>query len=72
VAELGKDRHQLTGPLAFAAWLGVHAVLLPTTLAKMESLVEWGWDYVGTVRGDQVLDRADQVTIDWSDDEQEQ
>jgi NADH dehydrogenase len=72
VAELGAHRHQLTGPLAFAAWLGVHAVLLPTTLAKMESLVEWGWDYVGTVRGDQVLDRADQVTIDWSDDEQEQ
>jgi hypothetical protein len=42
------------------------------TLAKMESLVEWGWDYVGTVRGDQVLDRADQMTMDWNDDELEE
>jgi NADH:ubiquinone reductase (H+-translocating) len=64
VAELGKHRHQLTGPLAFAAWLGVHAVLLPTTLAKMESVLEWGWDYFGTRRGDQVLDRTDQMTIE--------
>jgi hypothetical protein len=37
--------------------------------ATMETLVEWGWDYFGTVCGDQVLDRADQVTIDWNDDE---
>ena len=72
VAELSEHRHQLTGPIAFAAWLGVHAVLLPTTLAKMESLVEWGWNYFGTVRGDQVLDRTDQVTVDWNDDEQEE
>jgi NADH dehydrogenase len=64
VAELGKHRHQLTGPIAFAAWLGVHAVLLPTTLAKMESVVEWSWDYFGTRRGDQVLDRTDQMEIE--------
>ena len=28
IAEVGKHRHQVEGPLAFAAWLGVHAMLL--------------------------------------------
>jgi NADH dehydrogenase len=28
VAEVGKRRHQVEGPVAFAAWLGVHAMLL--------------------------------------------
>ena len=28
VAEVGRHRHQVEGPLAFAAWLGVHAMLL--------------------------------------------
>ena len=71
VVEVGEHRHQLTGPIAFAGWLGVHAVLLPTTLAKIESLVDWGWDYFSTERGDPVLDRPGQVAIDWNEDEQE-
>jgi NADH:ubiquinone reductase (H+-translocating) len=35
VAEVGKHRHELSGPIAFAAWLGVHALLLVPTRAKI-------------------------------------
>ncbi len=41
VAEVGSSRHTVTGMLAFAAWLGVHALLLTTVRAK------WAWQYFG-------------------------
>jgi NADH dehydrogenase len=47
VAEGGEHRHEIHGPIAFAAWLGVHATLLTTARAKIETFVEWGWDYFG-------------------------
>jgi NADH dehydrogenase len=72
VAEVGEHRHELTGPIAFAAWLGVHALLLTTTRAKLEAFIEWAWDYFGKVQGDPVLDRPDQLKIDWNDDEEEE
>jgi NADH:ubiquinone reductase (H+-translocating) len=72
VAEVGKHRHELTGPIAFSAWLGVHALLLTTTRAKLEAFIEWAWDYFGGVHGDPVLDRPDQVNINWADDEGEE
>ena len=34
VAEVGKHRHQVDGPVAFAAWLGVHAMLLSGVHSK--------------------------------------
>ena len=34
VAEVGKHRHQVEGPVAFAAWLGVHAMLLSACTAR--------------------------------------
>ena len=34
IAEVGKHRHQVEGPLALAAWLGVHAMLLSGTHSK--------------------------------------
>jgi NADH dehydrogenase len=71
VAELGKHRHELQGPMAFAAWLGVHAVLLNTARAKLETIVEWGWDYFGGATADPVLDRTSQMNIDWSEDDSE-
>ena len=67
VAEVGPHHHELQGPIAFAAWIGVHAALLSTTRAKIEAFVEWAWDYFGKVKGDQVLDRFSQEKIDWSD-----
>jgi NADH dehydrogenase len=66
VAEMGPHRHELQGPIAFTAWLGVHAALLSTTRARIEAFVEWAWDYFSEVKGDQVLDRFSQEDIDWS------
>ena len=66
VAEMGPKRHELEGPIAFTAWLGVHAALLSTTRARIEAFVEWAWDYFSEVKGDQVLDRFSQEDIDWS------
>jgi NADH:ubiquinone reductase (H+-translocating) len=68
VAEMGKHRHELKGPLAFAAWLGVHAALLSSTQAKIEAFVEWAWDYFGAAHGDAILDWVDEGQINWNDD----
>jgi NADH dehydrogenase len=72
VAEVGEHRHQLQGPVAFAAWLGVHAALLTTARAKIETFVEWGWDYFGKAHADPVLDRMSQANINWNADEEKQ
>jgi NADH dehydrogenase len=63
VAEVGSGRHTVTGMLAFAAWLGVHALLLTTVRAKVETFLEWAWQYFGHVHVDPILDRPD---VDWS------
>jgi NADH dehydrogenase len=70
VAEVGEHRHELQGPVAFAAWLGVHAALLTTARAKVETFVEWGWDYFGKEHADPVLDRVSQANINWNADEE--
>ncbi len=63
VAEVGSNRHTVTGTLAFAAWLGVHALLLTTVRAKIETFLEWAWQYFGHVHVDPILDRPE---VDWS------
>ncbi|MEU4672813.1 hypothetical protein AB0F91_33830 [Amycolatopsis sp. NPDC023774] len=45
VVEVGKHRHQVDGPVAFAAWLGVHAMLLSGAHSKVDAFVSWAWDY---------------------------
>ena len=45
VAEVGKHRHEVEGPFAFAAWLGVHAMLLSGVHSKTDAFLEWAWDY---------------------------
>jgi NADH dehydrogenase len=70
VAEVGgATHHELQGPVAFAAWLGVHAALLSGVRNRIDAFVEWGWDYFGNGRGPQVLDRSDAARIDWGDDD---
>jgi NADH:ubiquinone reductase (H+-translocating) len=71
VAEVGEHRHELTGPIAFAAWLGVHALLLIPTRAKIEAFTEWAWDYFGGVYVDPVLDRPEQTSVNWHENEEE-
>lgn len=72
VAEIGKKRHELTGPLAFVAWLGVHALLLISTHAKIEAFLDWAWDYFGGSNVDPVLDRPEQVAVNWHADEEDE
>ena len=71
VAEVGEHRHELEGVIAFASWLGVHALLLTSMRARMEAFVEWAWDYFGRPTGDAILDEPEQARIDWSDDDEE-
>lgn len=56
VAELGETHHQLVGPLAFAAWLGVHAVLLTVARAKLEAIIEWAWEYFAGKHAGQLIE----------------
>jgi NADH:ubiquinone reductase (H+-translocating) len=57
IAELGKQHHELVGPPAFAAWLGIHLALLTVTRAKLEAIVEWSWGYITGEHPGQLIDR---------------
>lgn len=46
VAELGRKRIQLQGPLAFVSWLAVHLALLPGFQQKVRALTSWATGYV--------------------------
>lgn len=72
VAEVGAHRHELHGPIAFSAWLGVHVVLLSGVRQRVDAFVSWAWDYFTKTRGPQVLDRSDAARIDWGDDDREE
>jgi len=71
VAEVGEHRHELHGPIAFSAWLGVHVVLLSGVKHRADAFVSWAWDYFSKTRGSQVLDRSGAGRIDWDDDEED-
>ena len=45
VAEVGVHRHQVEGPLAFAAWLGLHAILLNGVHSHVDAFLNWADDY---------------------------
>ena len=65
VAEIGRRRHELDGAIAFAAWLGVHALLMSGVRERVEAFIDWAWDYFGRNRPIQVLDRSDDNRINW-------
>jgi NADH dehydrogenase len=67
VAAVGKKRHELDGPIAFAAWLGVHALLMSGVRERVEAFIDWAWDYFGRSRPIQVLDRSDEKRIAWDE-----
>lgn len=70
VAEIGQKRHELDGPIAFAAWLGVHALLMSGIRSRIEAFIDWAWSYFGRPLPVQVLDRSDERHIDWGDDKE--
>jgi NADH:ubiquinone reductase (H+-translocating) len=65
VAAIGSKRHELDGPIAFAAWLGVHALLMAGVRERIEAFVNWAWTYFGKSVPIQVLDRSDEKRINW-------
>jgi NADH:quinone reductase (non-electrogenic) len=67
VAEIGKKRHELDGPIAFAAWLGVHALLMSGVRQRVDAFVNWAWTYFSRSQPIQVLDRSDVRRIDWGE-----
>jgi NADH dehydrogenase len=69
VAEVGEGRHELHGTLAFAAWLGVHAMLLSGIRQRINAFVAWGWDYFSRSRTSALLGQNADRQIDWGDDE---
>jgi NADH dehydrogenase len=70
VAEVGEHRHELHGPVAFAAWLGVHAQLLGNTDAELKAFVDWAEEFYLRPhhRSAQLLDpsKIDTPRINWS------
>jgi NADH:ubiquinone reductase (H+-translocating) len=68
IAEVGAHRHELHGPIAFSAWLGVHASLMTGVRNRVDAFVAWGSDYFTRQRGPQVLDHAEAAAIDWEED----
>ena len=69
VAEIGSHRHHLEGPLAFIAWLGLHAVLLSGLHSRVDAFLNWADDYFHHQRAAD-LELADGVSrIAWADDE---
>jgi NADH:ubiquinone reductase (H+-translocating) len=67
VAAIGKKRHELEGPIAFAAWIGVHALLMNGVRAKIGAFIDWASSYFSRSVPIQVLDRKDEVRIDWDE-----
>jgi NADH dehydrogenase len=68
LAEVGPRRRTLHGLPGFLSWLGVHAVLMTGIRNRVETFLDWGWDYLSSSRGPQVLDRTAAARIDWDDD----
>jgi len=66
VAAVGKKRHELDGPIGFAAWIGVPALLMSGVRERVEAFVDWAWNYFSRSRAIQILDRADVSRIDWA------
>ncbi|WP_072805682.1 NAD(P)/FAD-dependent oxidoreductase [Rhodococcoides yunnanense] len=68
VAEVGAHRHEVEGPLAFAAWLGVHAALLSGAHSKVDAFLSWAWDYFDSDHSAIVECHGDPKRIAWADD----
>lgn len=70
VAEIGEKRHEIEGFLAFAAWLGVHAALMPFGWQRVQAFFGWAWEYFNKTQALQISDRSDAMQIDWQGDDE--
>ena len=71
VAEVGKHRHQVEGPVAFAAWLGVHAMLLSGAHSKTDAFLTWAWDYFDRDHAATVEASSAPQRIAWGEDDED-
>jgi NADH:ubiquinone reductase (H+-translocating) len=70
VAEIGKHRHEVDGPVAFAAWLGVHAMLLSGVHSRTDAFLSWAWDYFDRDHAAMLESHDDEPQrIAWGDDD---
>lgn len=69
VAEVGKRHHQVEGPVAFAAWLGVHMMLMSGVHSKTDAFVTWAWDYFDRDRTATIEASSAPQRIAWGEDE---
>ena len=46
-------------------------MLLTGVRNRIDTFVNWAWDYFSGDRGPQVIDRSDAAHIDWSEDRDE-
>ena len=68
VAEVGAHRHEVDGPIAFAAWLGVHAMLLSGVHSRTDAFLSWAWDYFDRDHAATVESHDAPRRIAWGDD----
>lgn len=68
VAEVGAHRHEVDGPVAFAAWLGVHALLLSGVHSRTDAFLTWAWDYFDRDHAATVESHDAPRRIAWGDD----
>jgi NADH dehydrogenase len=68
VAEVGAHRHQVEGPIAFAAWLGLHAILLSGAHSRVDAFLNWADDYFHHERAPDIELEGTPSRIAWSDD----
>ncbi|MGI8937396.1 MAG: NAD(P)/FAD-dependent oxidoreductase [Iamia sp.] len=71
VAELGAHHHELHGPVAYSAWLGVHAWLLSSIRARLDAFMSWAWDSFSQSRSPAIIDSPNTPRIDWGDHDDE-
>ena len=71
VAEVGKRHHQVEGPVAFAAWLGVHAMLLSGAHSKTDAFLTWAWDYFDRDHAATIEASSVPKRIAWSEDDED-
>jgi NADH:ubiquinone reductase (H+-translocating) len=69
VAQVGRRRHEVEGPIAFAAWLGVHAMLLSGARSKTDAFMTWAWDYFDRDHAATVAASSTALRIAWGDDD---
>jgi NADH dehydrogenase len=72
VAEVGRHRHLVEGPVAFAAWLGVHAMLLSGAHSKTDAFLSWAWDYFDRDHAALVEASGTPTRIAWGDETADQ